>query len=498
MRVSETNVIASLCRKSFYDFVLQFWHTVVPEKLVANWHIKYICDRLQAAAERTFRGEAKLKDVLLNVPPGTSKSTIVSIMFPAWVWTRMPSARIIGASYSHLLAMDLSRKCRLVIESDLYRRCFPEIVMSESQDTKSHFVNTRGGMRYAVGSGGSVLGMHAHFILIDDPINPEQAVSDVELETINRWIRSTLLSRKVDAAVTLTVMVMQRLHQNDPSAQMLEGKRVEHVRLPATLEYAVNPPSLAAEYTDGLLDPIRLPRSILEEKLQEMGQYAYAGQMGQNPVPPGGGMFQVDRIKVRPTPKLEAVVRFWDKAGTEDKGTRLRGKGTNRAAWTVGVKMGVTRDGHLHLLDVIRVRLDSFKRERLIVATARADGKRVTVGLEQEPGSGGQESAENTVKRLLGYRVKVVAPRGDKVLRADPFSVQVNAGNVSIPGEDLAWWKNYKEELAHFPFSTYLDQVDASSGAFTLLWKGKRRVGGLKSRQGDRKVRALRHLFSVD
>lgn len=497
MRVSENNALAALCRKSFIDFVKEFWHTVVPEHAVWNWHVEYLCDKLQAAAERVFAGKAKLKDVLINVPPGTSKSTIVSIMLPAWIWTRMPTARIIGASYSHLLAMDLSRKCRLVIESDQYRRCFPEIVMSESQDTKSHFVNTRGGMRYAVGSGGSVLGMHAHFILIDDPINPEQAVSDVELETINRWIRGTLLTRKVDASITLTVMVMQRLHQNDPSAQMLE-KKVEHYCFPATTEYKVIPEEVVSHYTDGLLDPVRLPKAILDEKLQEMGAYGFAGQFGQNPVPPGGGMFQVDRITARLINDFEAVVRYWDKAGTEDKGTRLRGKGSNRAAWTVGAKVGITNSGHLQVIDLIRVRLDTFKRERLIVATARADGRHVTVGLEQEPGSGGQESAENTVKRLIGFKVKVVAPRGDKVLRADPFSVQVNAGNVSVPSLDLPWVKAYLEELRHFPYSTYLDQVDASAGAFTLLWKGKRRIGGLRSNKGERKTRTLRSLFSVD
>src|SRR5690606_25616452 len=109
------------------QFMKGMWEVIVPESPIWNWHIEYICNELQTVAERVFEGKPKLYDLIINLPPGMSKSSIISIFFPAWVWTRMPTARIISASYSYPLAYDLSRKCRDVIKSDKYRTLFPDI-----------------------------------------------------------------------------------------------------------------------------------------------------------------------------------------------------------------------------------------------------------------------------------------------------------------------------------------------------------------------------------
>lgn len=469
---SKDQLIASVCRDSFADFVKRFWKVVVPEDPVWNWHIPYICDEMQGVAERVFLGLPRENDVIVNVSPGSSKSTIASIMFTPWVWTRMPHARIIGASYAYPLALDLSRKCRDVVRSDLYRACFPEIQLREDQDTKGYFANTKGGMRYAVGSGGSVTGMHGHFIVVDDPLDPNQAVSEAELNNTNHWMKETLSSRKIDKRLTPTFLIMQRLHQNDPTAQGLKKKRVKHICLPATLTDKVAPIQLRDKYKNGLFDPIRLPKDILEETRTEMGEYGYAGQYGQDPVPEGGGMFKTSMLRYDELvpKKWRRLVRYWDKAGTMGGG-----------AYTVGILMGLDEDNRVWILDVVRVQLDSYSRERLVQRTARKDGIRVVVGLEQEPGSGGKESAETTVRRLVGYKVRVDAPKGKKETRADPFSVQVNGGNVYL-GPDTGWHGEYVEEMKFFPYSTYKDQIDASSGGFALLARPRRRVGGMKQR----------------
>lgn len=472
---SEARVLASLSRKSFYDFVREFWSQVVPDKPVWNWHIKYLCRIMQRAAERVFRGEKRAWDLVVNISPGTTKSLVCSVMFPAWVWTRMPHARFICCSYSERLALKLSLKCRDLVRSELYKRCFPGLDMRPDQDTKGFFANVQGGERYAVGSNGSVLGNHAHFIIIDDPLDPEEAASDLELERTNRWIDEQLKSRKVDKMVTFTALIMQRLHQDDPAAQMVARKGVKHVRIPATDEFPVKPASLKQYYKGGLMDPVRLPREVLDDvRFGERGPYIYAGQYGQEPVPPGGGLFKTDMLKKGSPPRFRKIVRFWDKAGTGS------GKSKIRAAYTVGVKMGIATDGRVFVLDVIRKRLDSFEREKMIRNVARLDGKHVEVGIEEEPGSGGKESAENTVRRLVGYVVRVLKVNTNKEARADAFSVQVNMGNVYlVPGE---WNAQYVEELKYFPDSTYKDQVDASSGAMTVLGMGKVRVGVLRSR----------------
>lgn len=463
---------ASLCRSSFYYFVKTFWPEIIPEKLVENWHMKYICQEMQKLAERVFKGEHKLYDEIFNVPPGTSKTTICSILFPAWVWIRMPSARLICCSHSEKLSLRSSASTRRVVKSELYRRLFPSIELRSDQDTKSEFANVFGGVRFAIGSGTQVMGSHAHFIIIDDPIDPQGVLSEVELEKINNWIIEQLSGRKVDKMVTVTILIMQRLHQSDPTAMMGAKKNIKWVKLPATTQFEIQPIGLKKYYTKGLMDPKRLPQSALDT-VQEgpRGAYVFAGQYGQDPVPPGGGMFKTKRIiEVEPTtklPRFKTMVRFWDKAGTLGSG-----------AYTVGILMGLTAENRIFIIDVKRVQLDSWEREKLIRQTAHMDGKHVIVGLEQEGGSGGKESVENTVRRLIGFKCKVINPKGKKEERADPFSTQVNSGNVYMVKQ--YWNADYIDELKYFPFSTYKDQVDASSGCLTTLLKGLRMVGGMR------------------
>jgi predicted phage terminase large subunit-like protein len=467
--INKYDLRASILRDSFVDFVRFFWDTICPEKMVENWHIPYLCGELQTMAEKVFRGEPRDEDMIINISPGTSKSTICSIMFPAWVWTRMPSARLICGSYAYMLALELSRKTRMLVESELHRAYFPEVELMDDQNTKEYFVTKQGGGRRAVGTGGSITGFHAHFILVDDPIDPQGALSEADLKAANLWMRETLPTRKVDKALTPTVLIMQRLHQNDCTGDWLSRQRVgvKHICLPAELSDNVKPESTREKYVDGLMDPVRLPRHILRENEVTLGQYGYSGQFGQRPTPRGGGMFRASRIEIDTPPRtFVSRVRYWDKAGTKDGG-----------AYTAGVLMGKDLEGQWWVTDVKRGQWDSAEREKIIRQTAEIDGIGVIVGVEQEPGSGGKESAENTVRRLAGFRVRVDRPTGDKVLRADPFSVQVNMGNVKIVRGE--WNHAFLEELEHFPNSTYKDQTDACSGAFALQAKVRRRIGGL-------------------
>jgi predicted phage terminase large subunit-like protein len=246
--------------------------------------------------------------------------------------------------------------------------------------------------------------------------------------------------------------------------------RIRHICLPAEDSFEIKPARLKDYYVEGLMDPRRCSYEVLREARDKLGEFGYAGQYGQHPVPIGGGMFKWERIHIGEIPPINYVyvMRYWDKAGST----------TKKAAWTVGVKMAKDVRGRFWVLDVIRGRWESAQREAIIKATAVLDGRKVLIGVEQEPGSGGKESAENTVKMLAGWRVRVDIPKGDKVLRADPFSVQVNAGNVCLaPGE---WNTPFLKEIEFFPYSKYKDQVDACSGAFSFVSKGKVRVGGLK------------------
>lgn len=404
-------------------------------------------------------------------------SSIISVAYPIWCWIRMASIQFIGASHSEDLALDLSVKSRDIVESDKFKKCFPEIKLRLDSNKKTFFKNTGKGWRYAVGVKGSVIGKHAHIIVIDDPIDPLKTLSPLSLKECNYWINNQLSNRKVNKKVTPMILVMQRLHQDDPTRLLLKRKKVYHVCLPAEETDRIRPAELADRYIRGLLDPDRLDSAVLAEE-KSRGEVYYASQFLQHPVPEGGLMFKTNRIKIGPAPKdFQTVVRFWDKAGTADSG-----------AWTVGTLMAKDRNGRFWILDVKRFRLDSFEREDKIMQTARMDGLHVLIGTEQEPGSGGKESAQATAKRLAGYRVRIIKvdkTTGGKIQRADPYSVQMNAGNVYIPedfqaaGIWLEWAEKWVEEHSFFPNSRYKDQVDSAALAFSLCAISKVLVGGI-------------------
>lgn len=492
--VTEAALVNSVCTESFYAFVQEFWNIVVPETPVWNWHIKYLCDLFQEDAERVFNNEPRLHDTIINISPGSTKSTILSIMAPAWVHARRPDMRVLCGSHTQALTFELGRKCRMVEESPLYRAAFPGNVPSHDQWTKSLFMNTKGGGRMACTVGGmSPTGFHAHFIIIDDPLDPQQAGGrgDAELNAANNFMSEVLPTRKVNKETTVMWLIMQRLHQNDPTGYLLNKATqapgsVRHINLPAERTTKVRPRQCRAYYTTPtpgatpLMDPVRLSQRVLDEAKVSLGEYAYSGQYGQDPVPRGGGMFKSNLIEITDPPPLGdprwiALCRGWDKAGTSGGG-----------AYTVGFLMGRFRpptgpkDGsgdEWWILDIIRQQLDSGIRERLIVQTARADGRRVTVGLEQEPGSGGKESAQLTVKRLAGFRTRVIvaSSTGSKEDRADMWSTLVNQNCFRMkPGP---WNQTLLDEMRYFPLSTYKDQIDGGSVAFAVINSGTRRVG---------------------
>jgi predicted phage terminase large subunit-like protein len=470
---------AEMCRRSFFYFEQYFWECVSREEPTWNWHIEYLCRELQILALRVAAGLPREYDLIVNVPPGTTKSITCSIMFQAWCWSRWPWFKFITASYSGDLSLDHAAKCRDLVKSERYHELFPHIGVREDKDTKSNFEiqeflptgQTRiGGGRVSTSVGGTVTGYHSHFLIVDDPLNPKQAVSEIELEKANYFMDHTLPTRKVDKALTPTILIMQRLHQNDPTGHWLakEKANVKHICLPGEIrnyKEQAQPPEVTKYYHNDLLDPNRMSWTVLDDLLADLGQYGFAGQIGQHPVPPGGGMFKVDHFQVidaAPHPAdFISVVRYWDKAGTADGG-----------AFTVGTKIGQLKGNKKYIvLDVRRGQWSAEIRERMMRETAEADGSKVVIWVEQEPASGGKESAEASIKNLAGFSVYADRPTGDKVKRADPYSVQVNVGNILLLKGD--WNRGFIEEHRYFPFGTFKDQVDSAAAGFNQLAKKK-------------------------
>ena len=458
--------------KSLYHCLQEVWASIIQETPVFNWHMEYLCDEIQDVLERAFRGEPKTHDLIINVPPGTSKSTIVSVVAPMWAWSRMPSMRTIVSTHAYDLGLDLSRKGREVFKNEL--KDTPGVTfaglhgleLKKDLDSKGHFGNSKGGERYVATVGGkNPMGKHAHCLIIDDPIDPESAFSEVKRINANRFITNTLPSRMVDKTKVPIILLMQRLHQDDPTGHLVKawtksGTPYKHICIPAELTEDVQPRELRKFYSeDGLLDPIRLPRKVLDQ-IKGTSAYAYASQYLQTPIPLGGGMFNGDILREsitnEPAPKLKKIVRFWDKAASHEQG-----------CYTAGVKMGIDFTGKFWILNVRRFQKATDARERAILATARLDGTAVEIGMEQEPGSAGIDSIQASIKNLAGWRVVPERPSGEKAVRAEPFATQVSAANVAmVEGE---WNDDFITECEYFPNSTYKDQVDAAAGAFRML-----------------------------
>lgn len=480
---------------SLLDFFIDAWPTIVAEPLELNWHIKVFCDELQDCAEKIAKGEYPGYDYLIfNIPPGSTKSAIISRVFPVWCWARWYWFRFITGSYDKALALELAEDSRDIIQSAWFQKYFPDLQLKQDKQAKSNFKlikiehdaynkgrrgkEIRGGGRISTSVKSGSTGFHATIIIVDDPLDPRRAISKVEIKKANDWISETLSGRKVNKGIVPVILVMQRLHPMDCTAHLLEkaraGKvRVKQICLPASIEdpnirKLVIPQEYVSKYQNNLLDPVRLNRKTLKKQEGELGQYGYSAQMNQNPVPAGQGMFDVDKLvvidKMPAEVNIVQIVRYWDKAATDQAG-----------AYTAGVKIAYLRSGKFIIMDVRRGQWATDKREAIIRATAEADGVDVKIYMEQEPGSGGKDSVQASIKNLEGFAVYADRPSGDKIYRADPYSVSVNNGNVQMMRG--MWNHDYVQELKLFPFGQYKDQVDASSGAYSqLMGKVKVRI----------------------
>lgn len=488
------------CKESYFFFLQEFWHTLIKDKPVWNWHIKLLCDEIQDIIERVGENKPKKHDLVVNIPPGTTKSIACSVMPMAWAWLKYPWLRFTKATHSATLSLELAELTRLILQSRKYTEYFSEIRVRRGSDSKSNFrvmyrdeytgFWTFGGSLLSTSVNGSVTGFHGHIRLTDDPIDPEKAVSEKILASSNRWLEQTYSSRVVDKENTPHILIMQRLAVNDPSGKLLKqkekGKKIKHICLPGQVTTKkeaklVQPKKLLKQYkkNKGFLDPKRLgPQALLDMEMN-LGQFGYLSQVQQDPQTAGAGMFDMSKIAVLDPEEfdyranLNRIVRYWDKAGTSGGG-----------AYTAGVKLAELKDSKFKylIMHVKRGQWGSAKRETIIEETAKQDRVQnhinVTQIVEQEPGSGGKESAENTKKRLAKHGISCLLdrPTGDKVYRADPVTVAVDRGLVAM--FIGTWNQDLIDEGNLFPVGTYKDQIDAFSGAYGYFEK-ENRAGAL-------------------
>lgn len=453
------NVERELCARSLSEFIKRAWPVLEPSQpYVHGWHMDAICEHLEAVTA------GEIQRLLVNVPPGTSKSLSACVFWPSWEWGPRSYAnmRFIGSSHEAGLATRDNRRMRNLIKSEWHQTLWPLALVGD-QNAKTYFENEKTGWRQCCPVS-SMTGKRGDRVVWDDPHSVEAAISTAHRETALREFQETLPTRLNNPDRSATVIIMQRLHENDVAGLILENDYgYVHLSLPMEFE-----PSRRCLTSIGFSDPRkeegellfteRFPQKVVDDYKKILGPYGYSGQMQQNPVPRGGGFFEWEKIEViDSSPKLKKIIRYWDKAGTEG------GVG----ACTAGVKMGLTADNEYIVLDVVRGRWAAHERENVIKQVAQIDGREPEVWVEQEPGSGGKESAESTIKNLAGFKVKAERPTGDKTVRAEPYAAQVGVGNIKVLKSE--WTKSFIDEHKSFPVGKYKDQIDAAAGAFNKL-----------------------------
>ena len=184
-----------LLRHDFVSFAARCFQELNPQaELAMNWHLEVIAAKLTAVRE------GKIRRLIINLPPRHLKSLMASIAFPAWCLGHDPSAQILSVSYAQDLADKLARDCRSIMMSPWYRRIFPTRLAPHRQAVQE-FITTRQGYRLATSTGGVLTGRGADIILIDDPLKPEEALSEAQRQAANDWYDHLSTAGKTTSAV---------------------------------------------------------------------------------------------------------------------------------------------------------------------------------------------------------------------------------------------------------------------------------------------------------
>lgn len=426
-------------------------HALAPvEQTPARHHVAML-DHLEDVAS------GKIDRLMLLLPPGHGKSAYASVLFPAWWFRRHPASSVIAACHTADLASHFARRVR-----ELVREQAPILGYDLTRDERAaaRWRTTNRSDYFACGIRGPITGRRADLVLIDDPIKSHtEADSQSARDSLWNWYRSDLATRLKPGG--RIVLIMTRWHEDDLGGRLLEADPSwTVVRYPALAE--TNDP--LGRMPGEALWPEWENEAALDRKRRTVGPRIWQALFQQNPTPDSDALFTTTRIVVVETmPKIIRDVRAWDLAAT------LPTEGRD-PDWTVGLKLGVTQEGHYIVTDITRIRAGPTEVANLIVATANQDGPKTLVGLPQDPGQAGKQQIAWLTQRLAGHRVRASPETGSKLLRATQPAAAIDTGSLSLLR--APWNRPFLDELREFPQGRKDDQVDALSRAFAALAQG--------------------------
>jgi predicted phage terminase large subunit-like protein len=442
-------------RQDLVAFIRRTFETVVPgESLHLNWHIRAMANALEQVRS------GLIKRLIITVPPRHLKLITTSVAFPAYVLGHDPSKKFVCVSYSNELSIKHANDCRTVMKSAWYRGIFPRTRISPDKDTETEMLTTMRGGRLATSVGGTLTGRGGNIIILDDPMNPKQAMSEASRTSTIQWFRTTLLSRLNLKGEDAIIIVMQRLHVDDLVGILLEEGGWDHLDIPAIADGPQKIPmglkTFYRRYEGDVLDTIREPMDVLMSMKASMGTMDFSAQYLQRPIPAEGNLIKREWLKYYQVPPerqpKDMIVISWDTAM----------KSTELADYSVGTVWHV-QGNKFFLLDLIRRHYDYPELKRAVLnAKSRWPGGHMLV---EDKGSG--TSLIQDLRRD-GVPVISIKPEGDKVSRLFANQAQFESGSVWFP-QDADWMPDLVSELMAFPSVRHDDQVDSISQALTRI-----------------------------
>lgn len=448
----------ALTRVSLVLFVERVFAELNPGELfLHNWHIELIVQYLEKArAGKTLR-------LVINIPPRNLKTIIVSVAYVAWLLGHDPRTKIICASYNEDLALRSGRMCLQVMRSKWYRALFPRTRLASDRPSAMSIDTTAGGYRIATSVGGTLVGLGADYLILDDPTKPEEAASDALRRFANEWFSQSAVTRLNDKRRGKIVLIQQRLHEEDMTGYVLAQGGWTHVSLPAIAQedetHAIATPfgSICHRRREGeALHPDREPIEELDKLRVSMGSAFFSAQYLQSPTPPGGGLVKIawfPRFDLERPPRFDRTIESWDTAVTAKE----------LSSYSVCSTWGVFAR-KAYLIHVLRKRMEFPELRRTIVAQARAFGASIVL---IEDAASGASLLQDLRKELSS--VRGCKPSGDKIMRMNAQTAHMENGFVYLPRE-APWLPDLEHELTMFPKGRYADQIDSISQALEFIF----------------------------
>jgi predicted phage terminase large subunit-like protein len=460
-------LLAGRLADDFAAFAKKAWTILYPTRpLIWSWHLDYLCEMLMLVKNR------KILRLIINIPPRTLKSTIVTILYPLWVWLTEPDHNFLTASYSLDLSSEHSVMRRSLLQSAWFQRLFGDrFQLAGDRNQVAQYANNKRGQMIATSVGATAMGRGCDTAVLDDPVSADQSLSDAERTTANNWIDATLRSRLNDPATGAIIVVMQRLHQLDPTGFLLEQEPSlwTHVRLPLVAEENetwIFPISgrIVHRNAGEILMPERFPAATVEEIRSR--RLVFAGQYQQSPVALGGNIIRRNEVRYyggidprtgQPDEKLPQT--FDRKVISVDAAFKNLATSDYVAIGVIGIK-GRKR----FLLNVVNQHLDAAATEAEI--RRQRDAHRPVSAVLVEDKANGPAVIQRLKVNIPG--VIEINPQGGKTARMFSAAAEWQAGDWYID-RNAAWAEPFVQQITMFPNAAHDDMCDMMSQASAWL-----------------------------